>query len=290
MKNFGTTASALFNSDLIVSSTSCHWSKIVYGCHFKFKNDLEWNTVVKNEEIYWIKDFEVKNRNIISINSNVFPYLQVGDDIEITYKEYELDSIKIISQSGTNYSVGDLIYLDGGNLSPDNSQCSILKVKNTDSEGGIIDFEIINRGQYLIFPQNEITTTSNGGGLGLNIFANFREIEKRGWLDRKITGLTYPNNNTVISLSKSLPDGLQKGKLSVKKWSLKLEKPYSIRGQNIINEPYEIHTDFIPGSNLLKMVKGHSAPDLVINKNNEFLWKKILELEEKINKINKQNE
>lgn len=285
MKTFGTTANISVGSNKVISSTNCHWAKIIPGSFFKFTNDTEWIKVLNSSDFFWIKEFTTKHKNIITLSENVFPILQVGDELELTYKEYELSDIKIISNGGTNYSVDEILYFNGGNVSTDLQQPTAIKVKSINEHGEITNFEIFNRGKYLSFPEGEILTSSSGCGHGAAFFCNYKEIESRGWTDKIISNISYGGSETIISLNSSLPDGLQKGKISVKKWELVLDKQYFNRPKNVVSESYEVHRDFILGSQIPLLRKGHANPDFVINQGFEILWKKIQDLEKQINSL-----
>lgn len=287
MKVFGTTANICIGTNKVISSTNCYWGKVISGSYFKFNKDSDWIKIVNSKSLLWIKEFTSKHKNVIILSENAFPYLQIGDELEITYKEYELLGIKVISNTGFNYSVGEIIYFNGGNVSLDLQQSTSLKVKSVGENGEIIDFEIFNKGKYLVPPKDEILTTSSGTGNGASFYADFKEIELRGHTERKISSISYSGIQTIISLNSSLPEGLEKGKLSVKKWEITLDSQYFYRDKNVISEDYDIHNDFIPGNPIPILKKGHNNPDLVINKGFEIIWNKIIELEKKIEELNK---
>lgn len=285
MKSFGISASIGIGTNRIVSSTLCNWAKIKIGSFFKFKSDENWYKIVNVQNLYWIKDFNVKHRNIITIPEIVFPYLGVNDELEITYKEYELLDIRVISNPGKKYQINEIVYLNGGLISRDLDQATAIKVLAVNEIGEIVNYEIFNRGKYLQAPEGECETFSSGSGFGAKFYCAFKEIEKRGWTDRKIISINYIDGQTVIALNGSLPEGLKNGKLSVKKWEALIENNYYARKSNVISENYEVITDFIQDSGIPKLIRGHINPDLIINQGFEILYNRIIKLEKQIKEL-----
>lgn len=285
MKSFGVSASVGIGTNKIVSSTLCNWAKVKIGSFFKFKNDESWFKIVNIKNLYWIKDFNVKHRNIITIPEIVFPYLGINDELQITYKEYELAEVRVVSDPGKKYAINEIVYFNGGLISRDLDQSAAIKVLATNEAGEIVHYEVFNKGKYLVVPEGECTSFSSGVGSGAKFYCSFKEIESRGLTDRKIVSINFIDGNTVIALNSPLPEGLKIGKLSVKKWEVLLENNYFARQSNVVSEPYEIITDFILDSGIPKLIRGHINPDLIINQGFETLYRKILELDSEIKKL-----
>jgi hypothetical protein len=265
MKNFGPYCSIKHNTNLLVSSTQCNWGKVKKGAFFKFQNDEKFIEIINCKDIYYIKNFNVKNRNVLIINDECFPYISLNDIVEITYKEYELSDLGLVVSLGSGYQPGDFVYFNGGSLSPDITSPVTLKVKSINHNGGINDFDIISKGKYLNLPDSVVETTTNGNGQGFKAKPDFKEIEKRGWLDRSIIDIKNNPGQTVITLNQPIPEGVSNGKLSVKKWEINLISNYIFKEQNIISEPYTITNDIIPIINVPKLMRGHPNPDVIIN-------------------------
>lgn len=280
MKSFGPYCSIKHNTNLLVSSTQCNWGKAKKGAFFKFLNDEKFIEIINSKDIYYIKNFNTKNRNVLIISDECFPYLSLNDTIEITYKEYELLDLGLLISFGSNYQPGDFIYFNGGSLSPDILSPVTLRIKSVNHTGGVNDYEIINKGKYLILPDTIVETTTNGNGSGFKVKPDFKEIEKRGWLDRSIVDIKNNPGQTILTLNQPLPEGVTIGKLSVKKWEVTLASNYISREQNVISEPYIITNDTIPILNIPKLMRGHPHPDIIIN----LAFQKIGEILESQNK------
>lgn len=288
MKSFGPYCSIKYNTNLLVSSTQCHWGKAKKGAFFKFSNDEKFIEVVNCKDVYYIKNFNTKNRNVLVIQDECFPYLSLNDIIEITYKEYELLDIGLIVSFGSGYQPGDFIYFNGGSLSPDVLSPVTLKVKSDNHTGGVNDYEIINKGKYLTLPESIVEVTTNGNGNGFKTKPDFKEIEKRGWLDRSIIDIKNNPGQTILTLNQPLPEGVSTGKLSVKKWEITLASNYTSREQNVMAESYIITNDTIPIINVPKLMRGHPNPDIIINSVFQKIGEILDSQSKKIEKLEKE--
>ncbi|RTK99177.1 MAG: hypothetical protein EKK57_10165 [Proteobacteria bacterium] len=282
-KQFGTVASIKYGTNRIVSSTNCHWLKIETGALFKFREFDVFLDVASVSQFKYIKKFTVKNRNTIIVENNIFPDVFEGDVLEITYKEYELDNIQLITSSGVNYKVGELVYIDGGTLVPDNHSIITLKVLSITDQGGISTWEVVNSGRYLSPPKDkECGSSSSELGEGAKFYIHFKEIDKRGWIDRTIASIKYLSNQSIITLNNLLPDGITDGEFSVEKWEIKTKDKFSYGNSDICGKQYEVSIDTLPYFNLHKLVKGDVDPSIIINNNFIKLSEQIKLLENKI--------
>lgn len=282
-KSFGTVASVINGTNRIISSTNCHWLKIEPGALFKFDKDDIFIEVAHVNQYKYVKNFTVKNRNTIIIDSNVFPDLFAGDSIEITYKEYTIDNIKLITSPGQNYQIGELIYVNGGVLVPDHHSIATIKVKAINDSGGILDYEIVNAGRYLRPPDNgECETSSSEEGHDARLAIDFKELDVRGWLERTISSIKYLPNQSIINLTNLIPDGIRIGKLSAEKWELKTITDYNFRNKDVCAESYDLSTHMLPNHGLHKLVRGEVDPTIVINRNFAKLSEHIKRLENEI--------
>lgn len=287
-KSFGRHASIKSGTNRIVSSTDCHWLKVTSGSLFKFNRDNDFLQVVSASKIRYTKDFTVKNRNILMVPINVFPDIMKNDSVEITYKTYKLDSITIMTSPGQDYKVGEVVYIDGGTLVPDDHASASILVESVGDSGEIIDYKILSEGKYLQVPQiQDADTSSNDVGHGAKFYVNFTEIGQRGWLQKAVYDIKYLPTQSIITLSQPLPDGVVSGKLSVEKWEIITKEPYNFAGKDAITEGYVISTDSLPHLGLSKLVRGALEPDIIINRNFTLLSEKIKALEAEIANLKK---
>ncbi len=286
MKSFGTTCSVVYGTNRVVSSSQCHWGKVKTGGFFKFSGDNKHFTIIERKDFRWTKNFALKNKNTIIIEDNIFPNITKKDNLIITYKEYELENINVITDKGKKYKKDDLVYLNGGSLSNDLNTPVILKIVSINNHGGVEDCEVYNKGKYLSYPdEKEITTITNGDGENLKLNISFRELEKRGWVDREVFDIKYNAGQSIITILQPLPEGLPNGKLSIEKWELFLDSSYILRNENVVSEEYEITNDFIPNLEIPKLIRGQSNPDIIINYGFQKIGEKIKNLEDRIKQL-----
>ncbi|CAK0749986.1 conserved hypothetical protein [Gammaproteobacteria bacterium] len=288
MKNFGPSCSIKHGTNKLISSTQCHWGKVAEGSHFKFNKDKNYIEVLSAKDIFYIKDFETKNNNVLIINENLFPMITVNDMLEITYKEYELNEIDIIVSAGRGYAEGDVIYFNGGELSRDFHTGTSLRVSGVNEHGGILEYSIIEKGKYLVPPDSLCDTSTNGFGDKAQFAFRFQELGHRGWIDRSVTNIKYNNAQTLLTLAQAIPDGIKNGKLNVKKWEITLKDNYNLRDSNVISEDYEIINDIIPHTNIPKLYYGHANPDRIINHGFTKISQHISQHDERISKQEKE--
>src|SRR5689334_2185581 len=101
MKHIGYFVSVNKGSNKVVAHSDADMSAVREGSFIRIGSDSVFYTVVKPEFTHIITDFDVVARNQIKINSVLDNSLLVGDNIYITYKEYELATIFNISNPGS---------------------------------------------------------------------------------------------------------------------------------------------------------------------------------------------
>jgi len=208
MKDFGFTATILENSNTAISAGEANWSQIRPNSNIRFGSDDNFYTVVKTEEIFYIKDFTSEDGNRLIVEDDANEHLINGDSLTITYKEYELDSFSIVN-GGLNYKVGNMLSVSGGtspvNPNDGNQAISTLAVEEVNAAGGITKVSIRNRGKYTISPEEY---KINGGfGSGVELKLNYRICSNRATIEREISNITHNSSNSTVSLLYSLPDG-----------------------------------------------------------------------------------
>lgn len=286
MKLIGNIGSIKKNSNRLISSTYSDWSGVREGSFIKFNDDFHFYTVSHTEKRIFLKDYTVLQPNIIQINEDCGININVGDSLNISFKEYELNTWKIIS-SGRGYRIGDQLTLDGGvaslNTADNTLNSSVITVTQVSNEGQIAEINITNRGKYLTPPNNN-TNLKGGSGTGSSIEITFKITDHRTFTERDVEKVEFKNAETVIYLVYALPAGTKEGKLSIEKWEIILSSNYS--GETNINETFEIIRDFTPYCKIPLLSMNSKNQELTFNKSMAILDQRIAELEEKIRKIN----
>ena len=116
MKNFGYNINVDKNSNCIVGHSEVDCSHIRPGSLINIHNDNHFYTIASTEPLSFISEFISEGRNLI-INGNYENYFLLDDILTLSYKEYELLTIKEVTNRGANYQVGDTLSLNGGVLS-----------------------------------------------------------------------------------------------------------------------------------------------------------------------------
>lgn len=288
-QNFGIRASILHNSNKLYSSSFCDWRGVRDGAYFQFKNDKVSFNVINTKLENYSKSFTVKNKNTIAIPFNFNPILIKEDNISIHYREQRVNKLLFIINPGSNYRIGDMIFCLGGVLNQNYQSAASFKILQVSESGAITDLELIEQGKYVKIPENkEIKTYSDGPGQDAELALEFEEDASLAMIERTVSNITYNSNESIIVLSRPLPDGIINGNISFSKWMIHLSHPYILRNSNVLGDEYEINNDLIGTSGLIKINKTDKHVDSYINRNFELLNIRLIELEEKL-KILTQN-
>ncbi len=187
--------------------------------------------------------------------------------------------IEEILDKGINYHIGEELQIIGGTLNIDISSGivlpTILQVNEIDSNGGILQLNIKQKGKYIISPKNPIKTKSLYG-TNCEIKLQYKESDNRKIVERMIRNITVRDKKTYIDLDYALPPNIKDGKLYVEKSILFLNSLYLGPTEKNIN--YEIYRNFTPNCRFPLMTKNNLSPDIVINN-------ALLKLDEEIGKI-----
>ena len=250
-KNIDYYASVTSGTSRVIGGSENDWGTVRPGSYIKFQNDPTYFTISDKKEYFYISEFESENGRILTVKENFGINLLVNDLVTITYKEQELLNISKVIEPGKGYVVGDELEALGGEQSLDVS-CNgrtpaIFKVKEIGEAGGIKVLDIIERGKYVEAPKKEITLI-HGRGSDAKIKVDWTESPKRSYVEKEIEKTDISNDKFSITLNYQLPDGIKKGKLSVKKWEIFLASPYNCvsKDQEICN----ITRDFTPNYKL----------------------------------------
>jgi hypothetical protein len=255
------------NSNRIIGSSEEKFVGIRDGNLIRFNNENELYTILKKENVSYVKNFDVINLKTIALDEFTGIKLQVGDTLKINYKEYELLAVCDFINRGINYNNEDELKVEGGELILDISSGmvnpTILQVIEIDKEGKVLEIGIKEKGKYIKVPNNPCKV-SGGSGTGIEFDLRYTELESFSITERTIQNITFKNNKTYLVLDYSLPINLKKGNFSVEKSCLILTSPYL--GPTQLNINYQVYRDFTPSLNIPLMVKNSSSPDIIFNK------------------------
>ncbi len=286
MKIIGTIGSIKKNSNRLVSATFSDWSAVREGTFIKFNDDPHFNIVSHTEKKIFLKDFVLVKPTVLQINQDCGVNINEGDSLNISYKEYEVNTIYKILIAGQGYKVGDDLTLGGGvaslNITDHTLNSAVINVDKVGTNGEIFAFSLINKGKYLESPPT-ITDLKGGFGGGASIEVGYKLTDHRSFIERDVSKIEFQGSSTLVHLVYGLPTGIKEGKLSIEKWEIVFNSNYT--GENKVTQPFQVTRDFTPNLRIPLIAKNSQNQELMTNHGFAMLDKKIAELEERIKKL-----
>ena len=283
-------ASILKDTNRLISSSEDNFGGIRNGSYLKIGDNDFLYSVIKTNSFFYLKDVEILDNKTLKIDSHTGADLQLEDNVKISFKEYELNSILSITNPGINYNEKDILNVTGGELTIDVSEGigypTKLIVEKIDDKGSILRLGLKEKGKYLIPPEEKIKLH---GGLGdkAEVELEYDVINKRHILERVIKNIVFnqKDDSTILTLDYSLPVGIKEGKLSVEKWEILLSSDYIQNSQ--LNIEYKLFKDFTEHINLPLVAKNSLSQDLIINQAFNKLDIIIYNLQKEIEELKK---
>lgn len=288
MKQLGLTINITKGERFAVCNAGISFGSIREGSMIRFEGDSHLYTIVGTKEDIILEEFKVNRPDQIVIDFDTKNYFMRGDQIDLSYKESELLSVFKIENPGKKYKVNDQIWLSGG-TPVQNTETGLIQktgftVDDVDKEGRIKKFSILSNGVYTQEPDEE-NYIEGGSGSGAIFSVKFKEIKQRKTLQTTILKAANTDTRTLIHLNKPLPEGLQRGDLSMRKWQLLIKEPYA--GETKINCSYEISRDYTPFLKIPLVANGTINPQILYSHAVKIIDQKLAEIEERIKKLEK---
>lgn len=280
------TASILKNTNRLISSSEDNWAGIRQGTFIRIGKDTVCYNVASVKSFMYIKDFSVIDTKTIKIADNVGVNLTEGDEVSITFKEYELLTLLNPTQMGTGYKQNDIVVLAGGLPVTDKhtglNLVSSFRVIQVSSSGEILQVELKDKGRYIEAPP-AVTSINGGSGQGAVFETVFKVKDDRDIIERAIHSIQRDHTSSIIELDVALPTGIKEGKISSEKWEILLNSNYA--GETKLAVPYEIGRDFTPNISLPLIPKGSNATETIVNQAFITLDARIKKLEDQISEL-----
>ena len=288
MKIIGTIGSIRKNSNKLISATFSDWSAVREGTFIKFNDDSQFYIVSHTEKKIFLKDFVLFKPTILQVNEDCGININEGDSLNISYKEYEINTIYKILIAGQGYRIGDHLTLGGGtaslNITYHTLNSAIINVDKIGGNGEILEFSLVNKGKYIESPPT--TTDLKGGhGSGTSIEVGYKLTDHRSFIERDVLKVEFQGSSTLVYLVYGLPAGIKEGKLSIEKWEIVFSSNYT--GENRTTQPFQVTRDFTPNLRIPLMAKNSQNQELMTNHGFAVLDKKIAELEARIKELEK---
>lgn len=287
MKNYGFNININKNSNAVIGHTEANWHTLKKNSLINIGNDAHFYTIGKVDPLNFISDFVVEDNNLL-INGEYENYFLADDVVIISYKEYELLTIKNITNKGIGYKIGDILNFTGGELSinviDNKSHPTLLKVEEIGNAGCINKLSIFQRGVYLKFP-NKLNTLNGGSGSGAEIDTESNIITNRKMIERQVIRAESRNNQTLVQINYPLPSPIKEGKLSFNKHIAYLTSNYV--GEDSRNTEYHILRDSTPHLGLPILLKNSNKSTEYYNHTIQLLDKEIKDLKNRLDKLEK---
>tara|TARA_R100000008_G_C3586971_1_gene173236 strand:+ start:4940 stop:5803 length:864 start_codon:yes stop_codon:yes gene_type:complete len=274
-------------SNIIYAGTSADWSLIRANSFLKVQGISTLYTILDTEKHFFIKKFENKGNSVISIPEDTSAFLNPGDEIKISIKEYFVDEF-FLKEAGSGYAVGDLLEIENENSVKDSFEGktfkAIFKVEEIGSDGDVRKVSLEDRGRYLLqSTEKEISRMKGGYGSGAQIEISFVESGDIKIINKTILDVYMEGPHSIVTLESPFEQNIQGGKLSFEKWSLETKHPH--RGNSAFNREATITRDFTPHCKMPIIPGTNDVTESHYNKTISILDKKIEELEKRLDNL-----
>ena len=265
------------------------------GCYIKFEESADHYMISRAEDSMYIFDFEHNSRGAVLIKEDEAINLVIGDEIDITYKQYEVSSNITINNGGVGYLVGDIIEIDEGLplIDPVTAERQItkLKVTSTNEEGSVKTLEFEYKGLYTEAPDENVLIywqPDGGSGKDLELNITYDAINNRSVLRREVSNLEKGlPEGYLLYLDNELPEHVRKGKLSTKKKNLYLSSNYASGTR--FSGRFQLVVDFTGEYGLPLLVENSLSLPFVYNRGIHMVDGHIRRLEQRIEELEKKS-
>lgn len=256
------------------------------GACIKFGADKVFYKIAKKNQVFYIKDFIKGSPNCLKVTEDTQENISVGDDLTISYKEYEAFTVLSVITPGEGYRVGETITLKGGIVSPDLEsgvkEPGSFIVLEVNENGGVVKIGPNKRGKYTVTP-NAQANVSGFYGKNCVLEVEYALINNRKLVEKQVVALSKDNGQTFIYLNGAIPDGITMGKLSIEKWEIYLTEKY--QGDTKVNVKFETIQDFTPYYNVPLLAANSFSQHVVFNQAMALFDLKIFELENRVREL-----
>ena len=266
------------------SNSESNFKHIKTNSSIRIGDSEDFYTIKKIEPVFYVKPFSGQQKQI-KLNEDIGVGITYGDQLVLSFKEYQLLTVVKVSSKGRNYAAGDIVSIKGGNAVVDavtgEKQAPRLKVEKVNDAGGILKLKIEEKGKYLKTPEKACDVISLAkNGRGCVLIVEYKLTDERKIIERLVTQKTINDGETFLTLNYPIPENVTQGKLSIHKWKLILDSPFKDKTQ--INAPFEILKDLTPELGLPLLAQGSISTEKIFNLAMRQLSKKIKALEKRI--------
>ena len=284
-------ASVANGSNLVLCDTDFKPHYVKPGSIFKFNADPENYEISKVEDIYFVLDFNAISLDKLIVSDKEAKNFVLGDSVDLSYKEYNLNNNFEIISAGQGYEVGDAFNVSEGesqvDLSINKNLWAELEVSSVGENGAVTSLSLKTPGKYLSVPEGEILlawSPDSDSGSGLEINLSFSSSPKRSAFTQKLIDIKeMDNGDFYLLLDSSLPSGVKFGKISAKKKALHLSTPYLSDSKE--SALFNTAQDFSQNLGLPYLLENSMSASTVFNKAMTIVDSRIKNLEDKISSL-----
>lgn len=259
-------ASILHNTNKLISSSESSWGSVRENSLVRFLEDDSYYTVGSISEFLYIKDFQTITDKVIKVSSEPNINFGEGESIKISYKEYEILTLDLIS-SGDGHKVGDIVYCDEyavKDVQTGITEMAEFWIVSVDENGKVKQLKLKSPGRFIRdLPPEVYLKSSSTFKSPLIVKPMTKVVDSRYPIEKTIISIENNQSNFLIKLDSALPDGVSNGKISVEKWQALLTSNYV--GSSKILKDIEFIRDFSPYLKIPLIAKNNPNPEIVYN-------------------------
>jgi|TARA_Y100000310_G_C20537182_1_gene741417 translation initiation factor IF-1 len=278
-------------SNQIVCESNFQPHSITVGSDIKFNGDPESYQISKIDDLYFVVDFEMIKPDGLIIKESESKNIVLGDMVDISFKEYQINRNIEIIFPGKGYEVGDKFSIDEGTAQKDStteeSFFAELEVSSVNGQGGVKELKINKNGNYTKVPEGELLLAwipKGGSGEDLEINIYFSPDSKRSVFRKEVISLSGLDAGTFyLELDSPIPEEIKIGKISSKKKVITISIPYLSETKH--SQIFGIVQDFTGNCRLPLMLENSLNAAFIFNKAMKLADQEITLLKDRISKL-----
>lgn len=238
-----------FGDEYIYSNNLANWSSINCGQEIEIIGNQEKFSVVRVDAIDYSKLFSILSESKIKFdNSPSRDLILDGDTVDCYFRTYHIALLNDIIEKGNGYKINEIVsisksaYFDNG---LDKKEKALFKIVSVDSQGGILELNLINKGKFCQnFSEAELEGGS-GKGAKANIILgknNAKELKCFSVLDTKQEG-----SSLVVDLNEKIKNEFTSGEVYINRYRITLNKSIN---RNYFSHPFIAKVEKTPFLNL----------------------------------------
>jgi len=237
-----------FGDEYFYSNNLANWSSISSGQEIEIMGSQEKFSAVRINCIDYNKSFSVLSESRIKFDTTLKDLVLDGDTIDCYFTTYYVALVNDVIEKGSGYKVNEVVSLSSYSYfenSLDKKERALFKVASIDSNGGILELNLISKGKFCQeFNEAEVEGGSGKGAklsliLGKN---NNKELRFFSVLDVKHEG-----SYITVDLNEKIKDSFLCGEIYINRYRITLNKAI---GKQYAAHPFIAKVEKTPFLNL----------------------------------------